>query len=201
MKKWRMDGIAGACCLMLLASVACADSAKIQKKAQETKVKLSLKETPVDKVLDAISAMGGITIRKIDVPQKPRNVVTAELRDVSVLDGVTTVTKMAGLTFEVVDDGIEVSGQLNNVKKATLACLMFAADHRGVLPSKMAELWPYLQSGDEVDESLVSLVAGGKMSDIKNPGTSVLLKSKGVSSTGKRAVAFVDGHCELVSDK
>jgi prepilin-type processing-associated H-X9-DG protein len=201
MKKWRTDGIAGACCLMLLASVACADSARIQEKAQGTKVTLSLKETPVGKALDTISAMGGITVRKIDVRQRPRNVVTAELKDVTVLDAVTTVAKMAGLTFEVVDDGIEVSGQLDNVRRAAIACKMFADDHGGVLPSKVAELWPYLQSGDEVDESLVSLVAGGKMSDIKSPDTSALLRSKGVTSTGKRAVAFADGHCELVSDR
>ena len=76
---------------------------------------------------------------------------------------------------------------------------MFAADHDGVMPASTASITPYL--GETFDLSQIDLVAVGKLSDIRNAGTVVLLKSKSVSSTGKRAVAFVDGHCELVPEK
>jgi len=110
MKNRLMNGVVVACGLMLLASVALADKAEIEKKAQETKVTLSIKEMAADKALDMVSMMSGITIKKTDIP-KDAPKVTAELKDVSVLEGIKLITKLAGLTYTVVDDGIEVSGK------------------------------------------------------------------------------------------
>jgi hypothetical protein len=108
MKKLWVNGVMVACGLMLLASVALADKAEIEKKARKTTVTLELREMPVDKALDLIARKSGITIRKTDVPKDIRN-VTASLKNVSVLDGVKLVTVMAGLTYTIVEDGIEVS--------------------------------------------------------------------------------------------
>jgi len=110
MKMRLLNGVMVACGLMLLASVALAEKAEIEKKAQETKVTLSLKEMAVDKALDMVSMMGGITIKKTDIP-KDAPKVTVELKDVSVLDGVKFITTIAGFTYTVVDDGIAVSGK------------------------------------------------------------------------------------------
>jgi hypothetical protein len=110
MKNRLMNGVVVASCLMLLASVVLADKAEIEKKAQETKVTLSIKEMAVDMALDMVSMMSGITIKKTDIP-KDAPKVTAELKDASVLEGIKLITKLAGLTYTVVDDGIEVSGK------------------------------------------------------------------------------------------
>ena len=89
--------------------------------------------------------------------------------------------------------------ELSNVRQIAIACHIFAADNGGVLPASTADLAPYL--GKELDVSQIELVASGVLSNIKDPAGSVLLRSKTASSTGKRAVAFIDGHCELVSEE
>ena len=110
MRKLLMGGVVVSCCFVLLASAALAGKAEIEKKAQEAKVTLSIKEMPADTALDLISKISGITIKKTDIP-KDAPTVTAELKEVSVLDSVKFVTQLAGLTCAIVDDGIEVSGK------------------------------------------------------------------------------------------
>ena len=88
--------------------------------------------------------------------------------------------------------------EMKNLRQAALACHMFAMDHKNVLPSTTAEIAPYLKEG--FDLSQVELVAGGELAKIKKPSATALLRSKTVSKAGKRAVAFVDGHCELVAE-
>ena len=83
-------------------------AAELEKKAQEAKVTLSLKEATADNALDRLS-MSGITIRKTDIPKDAK--ISLEMRDASVLDGVKRVTEMLGLTYVIVDDAIEVSGK------------------------------------------------------------------------------------------
>jgi hypothetical protein len=83
-------------------------AAELEKKAQEAKVTLSLKEMTADNALDRLS-MSGITIRKTDIPKDAK--ISLEMRDASVLDGVKRVTEMLGLTYVIVDDAIEVSGK------------------------------------------------------------------------------------------
>jgi len=83
-------------------------AAEIEKKAQEAKVTLSIKEMTADNALDRLSK-SGITIRKTDIPKDAK--ISLEMRDASVLDGVKRVTEMLGLTYVIVDDAIEVSGK------------------------------------------------------------------------------------------
>ena len=83
-------------------------AAELEKKAQEAKVTVSLKEATADNALDRLS-MSGITIRKTDIPKDAK--ISMEMRDASVLDGVKRVTEMLGLTYVIVDDAIEVSGK------------------------------------------------------------------------------------------
>ena len=78
--------------------------------SEKQTVTLSLKEMAPTAALDMIALMGGITIKKTDIPEDAPK-VTAELKEVSVLDSVKLVTKLAGLTCAIVDDGIEVSGK------------------------------------------------------------------------------------------
>ena len=110
MKKRWMSGVVIAVCGMLLTRAAWADKAGVEKKAKETTVTLSLKEVSPAAALDMIAVMGGVTIKKTDIP-KDAPKVTAELKAVSVLDSVKLVSGLAGLTCSIVDDGIEVSGK------------------------------------------------------------------------------------------
>ncbi len=84
-------------------------AAELEKKAQEAKVTLSIKEMTADNALDMLSMRSGITIRKTDIPKDAK--ISLEMRDASVLDGVKRVTEMLGLTYVIVDDAIEVSGK------------------------------------------------------------------------------------------
>ncbi len=86
--------------------------------------------------------------------------------------------------------------ELNTVRLVALACYNYAATYRDVLPSSTADLVPFI--GDDVDLDQYELVARGKLSAITSPGTAVLVRSKSVLPSGMRAVAFVDGHAELV---
>lgn len=98
--------------LLLIASAALADKAEVEKKAKETNVTLSIKEMAVDKALDMISMMGGITIKKTEMPKDPPK-VTADMKDVSVLEAVKIVAQIAALDYSIVDDGILVSVKLD----------------------------------------------------------------------------------------
>jgi len=110
MKKCWMQGVTIACGLMLLASAAWADKAKVEKQAEQAKVTISLKQTPAANAIDMIGMMGGIAIKTTDIP-KDAPLVTLEAKQLSVLEAVKIVTKLADLTYTVTDDGIVVSGK------------------------------------------------------------------------------------------
>jgi len=107
--RW-MSGVVITCGLLLLASVATADKATVEKRSREASVTSSLKDVPTDKALDMICTVGGVTLKNRDLP-KDAPTVTAELKNVSVLEAVELITKVAGLTYAIVDDGIEVRGK------------------------------------------------------------------------------------------
>lgn len=115
---------------------------------------------------------------------------------------VSVILAIAGLTGCATLPGTSrarEAQELNTVKQVALACHMFAADHNEMLPSAMAQLSPYL--GGDFNLNQVELVATGKIIDIVNPGSTVLLKSTSVSKAGKRAFAYVDGHYELLPEE
>jgi hypothetical protein len=110
MKKCLMQGVTIACGLMLLASAAWADKAKVEKQAKEAKVTLSLRQTPVTNAIGMIGKIGGIAIKTTDIP-KDAPLVTLDAKQMSVLDAVKIVTKLSNLTYTITDDGIVVSGK------------------------------------------------------------------------------------------
>jgi hypothetical protein len=94
--------------LLLVANVALAGKAEIEKQAKEAKLTLSLNNAAVGEALDMIAMFGGVAIKKKD-SLKDAAAVTLELNEVSVLDAIEMIAKIADLTYTFVDDGIEVS--------------------------------------------------------------------------------------------
>jgi len=83
-----------------------------------------------------------------------------------------------------------------DARQLALACCVWANDHNGVLPPNLAavkDLAPVERA------AAYELCASGKLADIKAPATTVLLREKQAIPGGRRATAFVDGHCELCS--
>lgn len=107
---------------------------------------------------------------------------------------VYTMTGCAAMQSKSMD-----TQEINTVRYVYSACHMFAKDHDGQMPSGMDALAPYL--GKQFDLSQVELLSVGKVSEIKNPDSVVQVRSKHISSAGKHAVAFADGHCEMLADK
>lgn len=87
---------------------------------------------------------------------------------------------------------------LGQAKQSALACIAFAGEHADALPASPADLAACVETTPEIAQ--FDLVAKGKLSEVGNPMTAVLLKSKALTSSGKRAVAYADGHCELVAE-
>ncbi len=76
------------------------------------------------------------------------------------------------------------------------ACLAYAKDHQGNLPSELSQL-QNLPKDMAVED--YELVARGRRSDYKRPGSTVLLKEKRNDAAGKCTVGYLDGHVMLES--
>jgi hypothetical protein len=88
---------------------------------------------------------------------------------------------------------------MRTLKDLALGCHLFAEDHDGMLPATMAELKPYVRESYDPDN--YGLVASGALYKIKEPAKRVLIRSKVLLSGGQQAVAFADGHVEIVRVK
>lgn len=108
-----MVSVVVVCGFMAVATVGWAGKAEIEKQAQETQITLSFKEMPTDKVFGMISMMGGIVIKKTNLP-KDLPKVTIDVKNIPVIKAVKLVTDMAGLKYVVTDQGIEVSARKKN---------------------------------------------------------------------------------------
>jgi RNA polymerase sigma factor (sigma-70 family) len=82
----------------------------VEKKAKQTKVTMSFRQTPIVDAINMIAMMSGITIKQVDLP-KDGPKVTMELKGVSVLDAIKLVTTASGLSYIIGDDAIKVSGK------------------------------------------------------------------------------------------
>lgn len=90
----------------------------------------------------------------------------------------------------------EMDYKMQSVKLLALACRMYADDNNGMLPRTMVDLQPY--AGELYDPDTYVLVASGNVYEIektKDSSKEVLIQRKELL----RAVAFVDGHAEIVS--
>ena len=89
--------------------------------------------------------------------------------------------------------------KLLKVRDLAEACISYAVDHNDTLPNSMADLSPYVKGSTDLTQ--YEIVTSGKLLDVKQMHTTVLIRSINVSSEGARAVAFVDGHSELVYEQ
>jgi len=84
----------------------------------------------------------------------------------------------------------------NEARQLALACFVWATDHKGALPPNLDAL---KDLAPVKNVSAYELCASGKLADIKDPTTTVLLRERQVTLDGRRASAYADGHCELIS--
>ena len=90
----------------------------------------------------------------------------------------------------------EMDCKMQGVEMQALACRMYADDNNGMLPRTMVDLQPY--AGEPYDPDAYVLAASGNVYEIektKDSSKEVLIQRKELL----RAVAFVDGHAEIVS--
>jgi len=85
------------------------------------------------------------------------------------------------------------------VKHLALGCHLYAQDNDGMLPLEMSELKPYVKILFNPDEYV--LVASGKLSEVVLPTKAILIRHKALLPGGQQAVAFADGHAEIISVK
>ena len=74
---------------------------------------------------------------------------------------------------------------------------MYAQDNGGMLPRAMIDLKSYVD--EPFDPDAYALVVFGRLTDIENPGETVLIRRRKLLRDGSRAVALADGHAESVS--
>lgn len=82
-----------------------------------------------------------------------------------------------------------------DAKQLALACFVWANDHTGALPPNLAAIKDLATTKNM---GAYELCASGKLADIKDPATTILLREKQATPGGHRAVAYADGHCELI---
>ena len=85
------------------------------------------------------------------------------------------------------------------VKHLALGCHLYVQDNDGMLPLEMTELKPYVEILFNPDE--YDLVASGKLSEVVLPSKAILIRHKALLPGGLQAVAFADGHAEIISLK
>jgi hypothetical protein len=112
------------------------------------------------------------------------------------------------------------TASMTNVKQLCMAAIMYENEH-GTLPEKMSDLAGYagapsdfVHPGNRTKVALIDLerpetideqtdyelvVKGGKLSDIADPATTVLIQEKEPFADGQRIKGYVDGHVEAAN--
>lgn len=101
----------------------------------------------------------------------------------------------------------------NNVKQIFLACIMYADDHEGNLPTNLDATLPYLgvvSTNGTVPDLLLcpaaqdrtvpsyKLMPLGNVSAVKYPGTTILIDETIPRHSGGRVVGYADGLCRTI---
>jgi len=89
--------------------------------------------------------------------------------------------------------------KLLEIRGLTNASIEYAIDHKNKLPESMADLSTYVKGSTDLNQ--YEIVTTGNLADIRQFDTTVLIRSTNVSSKGERAVAYLDGHCEMVDEQ
>ena len=85
---------------------------------------------------------------------------------------------------------------MQTLKYLALGCHLYAEDHDGMLPRTLHDLKPYVK--ESYDPKAYELVAAGNLNKIRQPAKRHLIRAKASLSGKQRAVAFVDGHVEII---
>jgi hypothetical protein len=88
---------------------------------------------------------------------------------------------------------------IETVKHLALGCFYYAQDNDGMLPLETNELKTYVEILFNPDE--YALAATGKISEVVFPSNTILIRHKALLPGGLQAVAFADGHTEIISIK
>jgi len=88
---------------------------------------------------------------------------------------------------------------MQTLKYLALGCHLYADDHDGILPATLDDLKPYVK--ESYDPDAYELVASGNIRKIKQAGKRRLIRDKTLLPGKQRAVAFVDGHVEIIQVK
>jgi prepilin-type processing-associated H-X9-DG protein len=86
---------------------------------------------------------------------------------------------------------------MQELKHLALGCHLYAEDNEGSLPGAMADLKAYVAG--PFDPDAYELLVSGKLEDVEDPARTILIRRKEPLPDGRYAVAFVDGHAEIVS--
>ncbi|MCX7045493.1 MAG: DUF4190 domain-containing protein [Candidatus Sumerlaeota bacterium] len=78
------------------------------------------------------------------------------------------------------------------------ACMLYALEHQDMLPARLTDLAPYLEPS--FDLSGYTLEQQGKMSEIKDPAKTPLVRKKLTAFAPESAVGYADGHAEIITD-
>jgi prepilin-type processing-associated H-X9-DG protein len=85
---------------------------------------------------------------------------------------------------------------MQELKRLALGCYLYAEDNEGLLPGAMADLKPYVE--ESFDPDAYELLVSGKLKDVERPEETVLIRRKKLLPDGQYAVAFADGHAEVI---
>ena len=88
---------------------------------------------------------------------------------------------------------------METVRHLALGCFYYAIDNDGMLPLETSELKTYVEIVFNPDE--YALATTGKITEVVYPSNTILIRHKALLPDGQQAVAFVDGHAEIISVK
>ena len=108
----------------------------------------------------------------------------------------TSVLLLAGCQCPVRNLANERIEAMQRLKHLALGCHLYADDNDGMLPASMADLKPYVKN---YNPDAYDLTASGKLSEIVLPSKAILIRQKEPLSDGQQAVAYADGHAEIIS--
>ena len=96
----------------------------------------------------------------------------------------------------------EYLAQVGRLRVLAASLHLFAEDNDGLLPRDFSQLASYLepQMAQNLELSRYEIVAGGRLSDIEDPETTVIVREKKKDKHGIRAYVFADGRVELFKE-
>jgi hypothetical protein len=84
----------------------------------------------------------------------------------------------------------------NEARQLALACLAWAQEHQDVLPASLEAI---KGRAAMTSVSAYELCTTGKLADIKDSAKTILIREKPAGPGARRAVAYADGHADLIS--